>query len=114
QRRNNTKGTSIVTSTRDRDPSGITRLTLCWQRGGACFQSLQELSLSLVARERAVEQDGERANVMRAMDDVYPGGPFRDRAPVAVLVSLRQTAPNGNWHAGMFIFRRFEVPKVTV
>ncbi len=96
--------------TRDADPRAVGGLAAGGQRAGEDLERLEQLDLGLLLDAGALEQDGQRADVVGAEDDVHPRGPGRDEA----LVLLRQAAADGDLHPRGRVLDRLEVAEVAV
>ena len=110
QRGHDAEGAGVVAADTDRHPRGVRRLAARGQRGREDLETLQDLDLGLLRDTRPLEQGGQRTEVVRAEDDIDPGGTPHDLATVL----LSQTAADGDLHPGPAGLDRGEVAKVAV
>src|SRR5699024_3520106 len=104
QRRNNTKGASVIAANRNRDPARVGRFALCRQNRRKGFQRVHDFDLSLLVVTSALKQRGQSRHIMRTKDSINPWSVGDDR----VFIFLRQTTTNGNLHAGVVFFGLFQ------
>ena len=108
QARHDAEGAGVVAAHRDRDPGRVDRFAPGGQQRGEGLQRLGELGLRLVPDPGPLEECGQRAHVVRAVDHVDPGGAFGD--PGAL--HLGQAAADRDLHAVLLL--RQQVPQVAV
>ena len=102
------EGAGVVTAHRDRDPGRIGGLAAGGQQRGERLQRLGELDLRLVPDPGPLEQFGQRAHVVGAVNHVHPGRALDD----AGALHLGQAAAHRDLHA--FLLLRQQVAQVPV
>jgi hypothetical protein len=110
QRRDDAEGAGVVAADRDRDPGGVRGLTTGGQQGREGGERLLELRLRLLALPGLVEQPRQGADVVRAVDDIDPGGAVGDLLPL----HLGQAAADRDLHALVRLLGRQELAEVAV
>ena len=81
-----------------------------WQGRGEHLKRFEQLRLRLVIVAGAFEECGERANIVGAEDDIYPGGFFDN----SVLVFLSQASAYSNLHAFVSSLHGGQLPQMSV
>ncbi len=110
QARHDAERAGVVAADRDRHPGGVRRLPLRRQRGREDLERLEDLDLRLLLHAGALEKHRERPDVVGAEDDVDP----RRLAGDLAAILLRETATDGDLHAGSLRLDRREVAEVAV
>ena len=110
QARHDAERAGVVAAHRDGDPGGVGRLAPGGQDRGERLQRLVELSLGFFADPGALEQGGQRAEVVRAEHDVDPGRPLGDGGAL----HLGQAAAHRDLHARSGVLHREQMPEVAV
>jgi hypothetical protein len=110
QRRHDAEGAGVVAAHGYRHPGGVRRLTLGREGAWEDVERLEDLDLRLLLHPCALEEDRQRADVVRAEHHVHPWRPAGDLAAVL----LREAAPDGDLHAGVLGLDRRQVPEVPV
>ena len=110
QRGHDAEGAGVIAADTDRHPGGVRRLAPSGQRGREDLETLEDLDLGLLRDTRPLEQGRQRTEIVRAEDDIDPGGAPHDLATVL----LSQTATDGDLHPGPAGLDRGEVAEVAV
>jgi hypothetical protein len=110
QRRDDAKGAAVVASDGDGNPSGVGGFAGARQRRRKLLQRLGDFHLGDFVVPGAVEQRGQRTDVVRAEDDVDP----RRLAQHGVSILLRQAATDRDLQVGIAALARSQVAQVAV
>jgi hypothetical protein len=110
QRRDDAEGAGVVAADRDRHPGRVGRLAAGGQQGRERAERLLELDLGLLALAGLLEQPGQGADVVRAVDHVHPGRAVDD----LLALHLGQTAADRDLHARVRLLGRKQVTQVPV
>ncbi len=110
QRGHDAEGAFVVAADGDRHPRRVRGFASGRERGREGLERLPDLELRLLLHAGTLQQDGQRADVVRAEHDVHPG-----RAPLHLAaVLLGQAAAHGDLHARLAGLDRGQVPEVAV
>ena len=95
KRRHDAEGAGVVAPDADGHPRGVRRLPAGGQRRGEDLEALQDLDLGLLGDARALEEGGERAEIVGTEDDIDPGR----AADHLSAILLGKAAADGDLHA---------------
>ena len=110
QARDDAERARVVAADRDRHPAAVGRVAPRREGRREDLEALEDLDLGALVVRRAVEQSGQRADVVRAEDDVDPGGALDDGAAVL----LRHAAADGDLHVGLLELGLAQLAEVAV
>jgi hypothetical protein len=110
QARHDAERAGVIAADGDRHPCRVGGRAAGGQHGGEALQRLQDLDLSLLLHARAVQQRGQRADVVGTEYHIHPRRPGRDDGPVL----LGEAAADGDLHAGMGVLDREQLAQVAV
>ena len=104
------EGARVVAADGDRGPARVGGVASRREGRGEGLERLEDLDLGLVVVPRAVEQSRQRADVVRAEDDVDPRGALDDRRAVL----LRHAAPDRDLQVRVALLERAQLAEVAV
>ncbi len=110
QRRDDAERAAVVAAHRDGNPRGIGRFAGAGQRRRELLQRLGDFDLGDLVVPGALQQRGQRPDVVGAEDNVYPRRP----AQHGVAVFLRQAATDRDLHVGIGALARGQMAEVAV